>query len=115
MGDRVVLALLALLVCARPFASASPSTKTVPPTIVHVIADDLGYNDLGSDNGGKTHTPNIDSLRKDGIDLTDYSTFKVCAPSRASLLTGRLACDKSRPCCRCEARQETLSGAHVAM
>ena len=67
-------------------AVASPA---VPPTIVHVIADDLGYNDLGFANGGKTHTPHIDAAVAKGISLTSYHTYKVCSPTRASIMTGR--------------------------
>ena len=53
----------------------------------------VGYDDLGHGsvmgNGGVTHSPNINALMDNGIILHDYYTFKVCSPSRASLLTGR--------------------------
>jgi hypothetical protein len=61
--------------------------------IIQVVADDLGYDDLGHDsvmgNSGKSLSPNINKLMDDGIILHDYYTFKVCSPTRASLLTGR--------------------------
>ncbi len=57
--------------------------------IVQVVADDLGYNDLGFMNNNKTITPTINKLAHDGVLLTDYYTFRVCAPSRASSMTGR--------------------------
>ncbi len=47
---------------------------------------DLGYNDLGFTNNGKTHTPNIDEAVRNGIQLTAYHTYKVCSPTRASLM-----------------------------
>ena len=59
------------------------------PHLVMVIADDLGYNDIGARNGGRTLTPAIDSLIADGVSLSSYYAFKLCSPSRASLLTGR--------------------------
>jgi arylsulfatase B len=64
-----------------------------PPHILHIVADDLGYDDLGHGsvmgNSGKSLTPNLNSLIDGGIALHDYYTFKVCSPTRASLLTGR--------------------------
>ncbi len=62
---------------------------TTPPTIIHIIGDDCGYNDFGYQNDGKTYTPHIDALVADGIELTSYYTYKVCSPSRASIMTGR--------------------------
>lgn len=59
------------------------------PNIVHFMADDPGWNDLGHFNGGKTITTNIDTLITDGIRLDRFHTFKVCAPSRTSTMTGR--------------------------
>jgi arylsulfatase A-like enzyme len=68
----------------------APVFNAVKPTaIVHVVADDLGYNDLGYTNGGLTHTPHIDALATSGIQLQQYYTYKVCSPSRASIMTGR--------------------------
>eukprot|EP01079_Euglenida_sp_SAG-EU17-18_P002860 gene2860-3455_t len=67
------------------------------PTIVHFVADDLGYNDLGHTNGNKTYSPHIDRLVADGIKLTSYYNYKawprraVCSPSRAAQMTGRYA------------------------
>jgi arylsulfatase A-like enzyme len=66
-------------------------TQTVAsqPHILHVVADDLGANDLGIKNGGKTLTPTVDGLINEGVDLESYYTFKVCGPSRTSIMTGR--------------------------
>jgi len=76
--------MLALLLASSFAAPSFP-----PPTIIQIIGDDCGYNDFGYQNGGRTRTPEIDSLVADGIELTSYHTYKVCAPSRASILTGR--------------------------
>ena len=59
------------------------------PNVLILLADDLGYNDVGC-YGGPVKTPAIDQLAKDGVRFTDfYSGCAVCSPSRATLLTGR--------------------------
>eukprot|EP01052_Picozoa_sp_SAG31_P042703 SAG31_NODE_6864_length_1866_cov_1.806452_2_plen_96_part_00 len=55
---------------------------------MHVLADDLGYYDLGYLDR-KLSTPHIDALRSSGIELSSYYAWKYCNPSRAMLLTGR--------------------------
>jgi Arylsulfatase A and related enzymes len=60
------------------------------PNIIFILADDLGYGDLGCYGSTAIQTPNIDALAKKGIRFTDfYSGSTVCAPSRASLMTGQ--------------------------
>jgi arylsulfatase len=66
--------------------------NNIPPTprqpnVVLVLADDLGYSDLGS-YGGEIDTPNLDQLAAGGTRLTQFYTTARCSPSRASLLTG---------------------------
>jgi arylsulfatase A len=59
------------------------------PNIIFVIADDLGYGDLGCYGQKQIHTPNIDRLAREGMRLTaHYSGNNVCAPSRCVLMTG---------------------------
>ncbi len=57
------------------------------PNILVLVADDLGYSDLGC-FGGEIKTPNIDSLASNGILFSRFHTAPMCAPSRAMLLTG---------------------------
>src|SRR5262249_16094936 len=60
------------------------------PNIVIILADDLGYNDVGFNGCPDILTPNIDSLATNGVSCTDaYVTERFCAPRRAALLTGR--------------------------
>ncbi len=58
------------------------------PNILIIVADDLGYSDLGS-YGGEIDTPNLDALAKGGVRLTQFYTMGRCCPSRASILTGQ--------------------------
>ncbi|MEQ6119807.1 arylsulfatase [Reichenbachiella sp. MALMAid0571] len=63
--------------------------KKAKPNIIYILADDLGYGDLGCYGQQKIKTPNIDNLAKSGIRFTQhYSGSTVCAPSRSSLMTG---------------------------
>ncbi len=60
------------------------------PNVILIYCDDLGYGDPGVFGSKSIRTPNIDSLARDGVMLTDYhSCNAICAPSRAGLLTGR--------------------------
>jgi arylsulfatase A-like enzyme len=72
-------------------ATAAPSAGTpARPNVVFVLADDLGYGDLGVYGQKLVHTPNIDRLAAEGLRFTDfYAGSTVCAPSRAVLMTGR--------------------------
>lgn len=54
-----------------------------PPNIIFILADDLGYGDMGSYGQLKIPTPNIDALAREGVTMTDfYAGAPVCAPSR---------------------------------
>ncbi len=62
----------------------------VPPNILLIVADDLGYGDLGCYGNALISTPNLDMLAKEGLQLTDaYASAPLCSPSRAGLLSGR--------------------------
>src|SRR5881397_2300038 len=87
--NRPTLALLVLasfLVSTRVFGGA-PSP---PPNIVFILADDLGYGDLGCYGQKRIQTPNIDKLAAEGMRFTQcYAGTTVCAPSRSCLMTGQ--------------------------
>lgn len=57
------------------------------PNIILILADDMGYSDIGS-YGGEISTPNLDYLAKGGIKFTQFYNAARCCPTRASLLTG---------------------------
>lgn len=59
------------------------------PNIVLVLTDDQGYGDLGCHGNDRIITPNLDQLRAQGADFTRFYASPVCAPTRASLMTGR--------------------------
>ena len=60
------------------------------PNIIVIMADDLGYGDIGCDGGSIIRTPNLDQMAAEGTRFTDfYASANLCTPSRAGLLTGR--------------------------
>lgn len=76
------------LLSFEAFAQSSPlSTANTRPNILLIVADDLGYGDLGV-YGGDIRTPNIDSLAGEGMLFTQFHTAPVCAVTRSMLLTG---------------------------
>ncbi len=87
-------ALLRRLVCSFFLSSsaflASGVAQTARPNIVVILADDLGYGDVGFNGCPDIPTPNIDSLAANGVLCTNgYVTHPACSPSRAALITGR--------------------------
>src|SRR5258708_39031622 len=70
-------------------AAMSAAAAAKPLNIVMILADDLGYGDLGS-YGSKIRTPHLDRMAREGVRFTNFlSANPVCSPSRAALLTGR--------------------------
>src|SRR5262245_54546679 len=59
------------------------------PNIVHIVADDLGWKDVGFNGCTDIKTPNIDALAKGGAKFTQFYTQPMCTPTRAALMTGR--------------------------
>ena len=64
-----------------------PARKGNPPNIVLIMADDMGYSDIGC-YGGEIRTPNLDSLASGGLRFTQFYNTARCCPTRASLMTG---------------------------
>jgi arylsulfatase len=81
----ILVGILLLLGCA-PLSAAEPTR----PNVLIILADDLGYSDLGC-YGGEISTPNLDALAKNGLRFTQFYNTARCWPTRASLLTGYYA------------------------
>ena len=88
---KILLLFTALLFFQFYFVTASvQSEPSDPPNIVVIIADDLGYSDLGS-YGGEIETPRLDRLAENGLRFTQFYNCGRCWPTRSSLLTGYYA------------------------
>lgn len=75
--------------CQQGPKKEGKTVEDTPPNIIYILADDLGYGELGCYGQQKIETPNIDKLAENGIRFTQhYSGSAVCAPARCNLLTG---------------------------
>ncbi len=81
------------LLLVSMFLALASNAEAAKPNIVVILADDLGYGDLGCYNkGSKIPTPNLDRLASQGMRFTDaHAPASVCSPTRYALLTGRYA------------------------
>ena len=92
-----ILTALALTCVSAPTLAQRTAPRPVPPprpvrppNVVLLVADDLGYRDLGVQGMRDIATPNIDRLAREGVRFTDgYMVSSLCSPSRAGILTGR--------------------------
>jgi hypothetical protein len=82
MRPASILVLLAALTCTHGLDGVAN------PNLVHIVIDDLGFFDVGYKDS-EIISPNLDSLRAGGVELGRFYSFKWCAPSRASMMTGR--------------------------
>lgn len=81
----IVKLLLFLLLLLPVMARTAPAR----PNVLLVVADDLGWADVGFNGGQAYATPHLDRLAATGINLTDFRACPMCSPTRAGLLTGR--------------------------
>lgn len=81
--------ILSLVLGSLPARGAAP-TPTAKPNIVFILADDLGFSDLGC-YGGEIQTPQLDTLAKNGLRFTQFYNTARCWPTRGALLTGYYA------------------------
>jgi arylsulfatase A-like enzyme len=89
-GSALVAASLAP-VALESVTSAVAQSASPRPHIVYIVADDLGWKDVGY-HGSDIKTPNIDKLAQDGARLEQFYVQPMCTPTRAALMTGRYPC-----------------------
>ncbi|MFT4204145.1 MAG: arylsulfatase [Chitinophagaceae bacterium] len=79
---------LAILAATLVYGSPAIAQQQKKPNIILILVDDMGYSDLGS-YGSEIHTPNLDKLAYQGIRLQQFYNNSICAPTRASVITGQ--------------------------
>ncbi|MEL7499786.1 MAG: arylsulfatase [Planctomycetota bacterium] len=86
---RYVLPILLVFLSIKLVGAAEPgSDEPVKPNIILLVADDLGWGDVGY-HGSRIQTPNIDALAEKGVTLEQFYVQPLCSPTRAALMTGR--------------------------
>ena len=76
------ITILSVMIIGCLFVVASPLLARERPNILLVVADDLGWTDLGS-FGSEIETPNLDALARRGVKFTDFHTSVSCSPTRS--------------------------------
>jgi len=87
------------LIGATMFAALPARAQEKKPNVVFILADNVGYGDVGPYGGGELRgapTPRIDQLAREGLRLTQYLVEPACTPSRAALMTASLV-SRCRP------------------
>lgn len=74
---------------AQVVSTFVPAGAGAKPNIVHIVADDLGWKDVGFNGCADIKTPNLDALAAGGVRFTQFYVQPMCTPTRAALLTGR--------------------------
>jgi arylsulfatase A-like enzyme len=82
----LITAMLGLIAAINSDDAAAANNQ---PNIVHIVADDLGWKDVGFNGATDIKTPNLDKLAAEGAKLTQFYVQPMCTPTRAALMTGR--------------------------
>ena len=107
-------ALIAIAVLGAPASAQQPQK----PNVVFILADNVGYGDLGSYGGGELRgapTPRLDQLAREGLRLTQFLVEPACTPSRAALMTGQYSIRNGLSLVALEGTPNTLSGRAFTM
>ena len=90
MKQSITLLVLAAIQLGAPAVAHAADTPAKPPNVIFILADDLGWGDLGCYGNKRIRTPNLDGLAKRGTLFTQfYVNGSVCSPSRAAFMTGQ--------------------------
>src|SRR5690242_4288844 len=111
--SKLVLAGLFLVAATQAVAQ-----QPLKPNVVFILADNVGYGDLGSYGGGELRgapTPRLDQLAREGLRLTQFLVEPACTPSRAALMTGRYSIREGLSLIILPGGPNTLSAQSVTM
>lgn len=89
MKIRGIIKKLPLLTALLLGTTSAQAQKVQKPNIVLILVDDLGFSDIGPYGASELQTPNLDRLAAEGLRLKEFYNNSICAPTRASLLTGQ--------------------------
>lgn len=85
-----IISAIAALLCLAPLAAPVGAADGAPkPHILYIVADDIGWKDVGFHGAVDIKTPNIDKLAADGVRMEQFYVQHMCTPTRAALMTGR--------------------------
>jgi arylsulfatase A len=79
----------AIATALAALVAAPVAAQTARPNIILIVADDVGYGDIGAYGAPDVKTPNLDRLAREGVRFTDFYAAPTCSPTRASLISGR--------------------------
>ena len=115
-GSRIWVA--SLLAASSVFLAPAAQAADAKPNVVFILADNVGYGDLGPYGGGEVRgapTPRIDQLAHEGLRLTQFLVEPACTPSRAALMTGRYSIREGLSLILVPDEPNTLSARSVTM
>ena len=117
----LLVTIFACCLLGAPHADAATNSQTPAasrPNVVFILADNVGYGDLGSYGGGELRgapTPRSDELARQGLRLTQYLVEAACTPSRAALMTGQYSIRSGLSLVVLPGSRNTLPGSAVTM
>jgi arylsulfatase len=118
MKHAMSIALVGVAAVAATFVSMDATAADKKPNVVFILADNVGYGDLGPYGGGELRgapTPRIDQLAREGLRLTQYLVEPACTPSRAALMTGQYSIRNGLSLIIVPGSQNTLSARAVTL
>lgn len=118
VNRRLLLGLMASVAVVTVASTPAAAQQPQKPNVVFILADNVGYGDLGPYGGGELRgapTPNIDQLAREGLRLTQYLVEPSCTPSRAALMTGQYSIRNGLSLATVPGTPNTLSGKAYTM